>query len=92
MYSLLQKKINANIMKSSFLQVWLKKATLLLTGLAMHFINIAQDAPGGVPSNPGAEQDSAWFNETWFWIAGAAISVLVIVSLVKRANNKGSNK
>lgn len=72
-------------MKKIIQPVWLKKATLLLIASGIHFINFAQDSTANASGSGVTSEETTWFNETWLWVAGAAISVLVIVSLMKRA-------
>jgi hypothetical protein len=70
---------------------WYKKASLFLTALAIHGIHFAQDSTAAASGSAVTTEETAWFNETWLWVAGAAISVLVVVSLMKRAKAGTNN-
>ncbi|HSN62524.1 MAG TPA: hypothetical protein VLR49_16420 [Ferruginibacter sp.] len=73
-------------MKKLFESKWGKQLSMLLTGMFIQLITIAQD------SSNISNQNNTWYNETWIWVAGAAVSILVVISLIKRGSTKSHQK
>jgi len=69
-------------MKKLFNAKRIKQLSLLNAGMFIQLRTIAQD------SISTSAQNYAWYNETWIWVAGAAVSILVLISLIKRGTGK----
>ncbi len=48
-------------------------------------ISQAQDSTGTAGT---LTSETSWYTETWIWMAGAAVSILLILALVRWSTNK----
>lgn len=82
-------------MKKLFNTEWKKNLSILTLLMFINLITIAQDstnAPISSTAENANEQNNLWFSETWVWMSGAAISILVIIVFVRFVTNRKSNK
>ncbi len=66
-----------------------KKLAFFLLLQLIAFCSFAQDSIAATGSLAGG---GAWYGETWMWMSGAAVSVLLIISLIRWNTNKRTKK
>ena len=82
-------------MKKLFKPEWKINLSILLLLIFINLITIAQDsssAPISSAAENANEQNNIWYSETWVWMSGAAISILVIIALVRIVTNRKHSK
>ena len=81
-------------MKKLFKPEWKMNLSILILLMFINLNTIAQDSSSeAIPSaaENTNEQNNLWYSETWVWMSGAVISVLVIIVLVRFVTNRKSN-
>jgi hypothetical protein len=68
--------------KNDFMKkvVFKKGVAWFLLGLIFPLINFAQDKKIDIDIN---KKDSSWYTQSWVWIVGAAVFVLLLVALLR---------
>ena len=61
----------------------LSKAALVLAGLFMSLVSLAQDKGTDINVDINKDSGSNWYAQPWVWIVGGAVFILLLVALLK---------
>jgi cell division protein FtsW (lipid II flippase) len=68
---------------------FLNKATMLMAGLLLSLLAVAQDKKVDVNINTKSDSDSSsFFTQPWVWIVGGAVFLLLLVALLRNNNSR----
>lgn len=65
---------------------WYKQLVGLITFTMLSVISYAQEK--GVDINVDVKKEGEWYQQTWVWILGGAIFVLLLVALLRGGGKK----